>query len=79
VLYHWITAVIGIALFLWVWAWSQAWANDKECEGMMEEAPCGMGADCHSCMRETHAKIDSRDGKDSQVYLEVNDQIDSRS
>ena len=78
-LYHWITAVIGIALFVWVWAWSQARANDDGCKGMTEETLCGLGTECHSCMREARAKINSRDGKDSKVYLEASDQIEPRS
>ncbi len=71
--FHWIIAVIGIALLLCGWVWVQRRAAREGCKGLADEAVCVLGANCHGCVRAADAKIDSRSGDEATAYFEPSD------
>lgn len=65
--FHWIIAVIGIALLLCGWVWVQRRAAREGCKGRADEAVCVLGASCHGCVRAADAIIESTNGNDATV------------
>jgi hypothetical protein len=59
-IYHWIIAVIGIALLFCGWVWAQRRVNRKECAGLADEAACAGGSGCHGCARAAKAVMMER-------------------
>jgi hypothetical protein len=56
-IYHWIIAVIAIALLLCGWVWVQRRANREPCAGLADETACAVGPGCHGCARAAKAAM----------------------
>lgn len=60
-IFHWIIAVIVIALLFYGWVWVQRQANREQCQGPADEAACAVGLGCGGCSRAAKALIMERD------------------